>query len=446
MRTVGAISMALFVLVGFLVGTGGTLGLWVILALALLAAIRIADRPRRWYPAQLYFEASALILVGALARYEVLFRFYGGGGDSVRYYNAGLIRAQELWNSPLVILTPDYWSLRGSRWGTGFIEQISGIVLTVIGETLRGEFIVFAFAGFLGSFLIVKSYRWVNSVERSLACAMLVWLWPSVWYWPSSVGKESLILLSFGLATYGYVGDGVRYRWGYLAAGLGLSFLIRPHVTAVLIMSMVAANVLEPVQGRLTNRRVVQFVVTGILAVVVLQAAVSRLGLADTDLEGMVEFAAYTQAQTASGGSNIGAPSGVLAPGQAVINLWFRPFPWEVRSVPSAASAAEILLLLGVVWYRRRELRTSLRYWRHHRMLRFAIVLLAAYTLMLGLSFSNLGIIARQRAPMFPFLLIMLMGAEQPTPVAAHRRHRTRLGRARAGDTYLSTGHSPAAT
>ena len=220
----------------------------------------------------------------------------------------------------------------------------------------------------------------------------------------------------------------------------GPSFLIRPHVTAVLIMSMVAANVLEPVQGRLTNRRVVQFVVTGILAVVVLQAAVSRLGLADADLEGMVEFAAYTQEKTASGGSNIGAPSGVLAPGQAVINLWFRPFPWEVRSVPSAASAAEILLLLGVVWYRRRELRTTLRYWRHHRMLRFAIVLLAAYTLMLGLSFSNLGIIARQRAPMFPFLLIMLMGAEQPAPVAAPRRHRTRLGRARAGDT------APAAT
>jgi hypothetical protein len=57
-------------------------------------------------------------------------------------------------------------------------------------------------------------------------------------------------------------------------------------------------------------------------------------------------------------------------------------------------------------------------------MLRFALPLLLGYTFMIGMTFGNLGIIARQRAPMFPFLLMLMVGADQPEAVAVSRRRR----------------------
>jgi hypothetical protein len=43
--------------------------------------------------------------------------------------------------------------------------------------------------------------------------------------------------------------------------------------------------------------------------------------------------------------------------------------------------------------------------------LRFATIAVVGYTLMIGYTFGNLGIIARQRTPMFIFLFMILVAA-----------------------------------
>jgi hypothetical protein len=65
------------------------------------------------------------------------------------------------------------------------------------------------------------------------------------------------------------------------------------------------------------------------------------------------------------------------------------------------------------VWNRRASLKVSLKQWRHNRLLRFAVPFAVGYTLMIGLTFGNLGIIARQRTPIIPFVFMILLASPE---------------------------------
>ncbi len=172
---------------------------------------------------------------------------------------------------------------------------------------------------------------------------------------------------------------------------------------------------------RFTARRVVEALVAIGLAIFAVQGMLAQFGLGDADLEGVKEFVEYRGEQTLEGGSNIGTvPLGPQGIPLAFVNVWMRPFPWEAHNATAAVAALEMLLFWGLVVRRRRAVWLALRRWRRHRLLRFALPLLGAYTLMIGLAFGNLGIIARQRAPMFPFMLLFVAAA--PDPAAARRQ------------------------
>jgi hypothetical protein len=54
-------------------------------------------------------------------------------------------------------------------------------------------------------------------------------------------------------------------------------------------------------------------------------------------------------------------------------------------------------------------------------MLRFGLPFLIAYTLMIGIAFGNLGLIARQRSPIFPFMLLFVLAVPGLTATAPRR-------------------------
>jgi hypothetical protein len=405
------------------------------LLLSVLAlGVTAAASNRSWVPAKLLLLAVVLRIIGSMARYAILFRFYNGLGDAVRYYNEGLDLARGLWGFGTSILSLSYWIPQfGQWWGTLFLVRISGAVLSVIGPTMRGEFLVFSLFSFLGLYAIATAFHNTGlGRTRSLLFAGMIWLWPSLWFWPSSVGKEAVIMLAVGLVTLGYVGKEDTIRWVPFAAGIGLAFCIRPHVAAVLAMAAMGAHWISG-WGRLTPRRLLESIAAFILVIVAFNGMRAQFGLADADLEGMVEFVQYRSEQTLEGGSNIGSvPLGPTGIPLAFINVWMRPFPWEAHNMTSAIAAVELAVFWFLVWRQRRGVLFTVRNWRHHRMLRFAVPLLLVYTLMIGLTFGNLGIIARQRAPMFPFMIALLVAAPQWAQGAGRQSAPSRAGARRA--------------
>jgi hypothetical protein len=174
---------------------------------------------------------------------------------------------------------------------------------------------------------------------------------------------------------------------------------------------------------RVTPRRVIEALAAVALTVVAVFGMREQLGLQDADLEGVREFVQYRAEQTLQGGSNIGAPAlGPAALPLAFINVWMRPFPWDVHNATSAFAAIEILAFWGLAWHRRRAVRLALTRWRHHRLLRFGLPMVVVYTVMIGITFGNLGIIARQRVLVFPFMILLLAAAPDPRAETVARR------------------------
>ncbi len=361
-----------------------------------------------WLPKNLIFVALLLRVFGSLFRYEILQNYYRGGGDASRYYRVGLDLARRVWDLDSDVVSLNEWFPTGGWWGASFIEHVSGLVLTFIGPSMRGEFLIFSLFAFVGVLLIVVALSRVAPLEVAKKGAVLLLMWPSLWFWPSSVGKESLILLFMGIVTIAYVGRNDKVNWSLLALGVFLAFCVRPHVAAVETMAVGAAYWLGS-WDKVTPRRMAESVAALLIAVVAFSGMTRAFGLEEADFESLQEFVTVRSTATMRGGSSIGnsPATGAKLP-MAFVNIWLRPFPWDVHSMTSAFAAVEVVLLWYLIYKRRESLSRTVRWWRKDRLLRFAFPLLVGYTLMIGMTFANLGIIARQRTPLFPFLFLLL--------------------------------------
>jgi hypothetical protein len=346
-------------------------------------------------------------VIGAALRHQMLYQFYGGVGDAKKYYEVGLLYADRFSRLDLSpIFDQELW--HGSTWwGTHFMNILSGLVLSLVGPTMLGEFVAFSLLAFLGlvGFAVAfrRCYPWLPP-SRYLRW---IWFFPSLWFWPSSVGKESVTMMGLGLAVAGFIGRRERPQWLLMAVGLLLIFAIRPQVAAVILVSMVLAQWLA-FQTHWTVGKAVQGVLILCLGLTAVWYSAQTLGVGSFDVEGVQSYVAGAPRRL-GGGSRIDAVSldwaGVS---MALVNTLFRPFPSEVNNGPMLVASLEICAFWVIAWVRRRQLIASLRNWRSDRFLRLALTFVLIYSVALGMMLTNLGIIARQRVFLFPFLFLLL--------------------------------------
>lgn len=410
------------------------LGFLLIAAVALAAGGALANSSKNPFPPKLVLAAVALRIVGSLARYDMMKAFYGAVSDANRYFNLGLEFARRAWSLDLAVFSPMYWfGGPGRWWGTPFMDKLSGLVLTFIGPTIRGEYLVFSILAFCGLYLIALSVHRIHPGGGAARYAAWIFFWPSLWFWPSSVGKEAVTVLTIGLVFYGYAAGRRRILWLPYLAGLGIAFALRPHVAAALGLATFAAYWFQS-WTRPSPRRIAESAMAAVLAVVLISGMGSQLGLGEVDLEGVEEFIQHRGGYTLRGGSQLeNLPSGPTALPMAVVNIWFRPFPWEAHNLMALFSSLELVILWWLAWRNRRWLRIGLKRWWRDRALSFGVPLLFGYTVMIGLTFGNLGIIARQRTPIFPFVFLLLTAggierARRQQDGSGIRRRRTPQG------------------
>jgi hypothetical protein len=133
------------------------------------------------------------------------------------------------------------------------------------------------------------------------------------------------------------------------------------------------------------------------------------------------------QERTSSGGSEFTPASVADSPlnlPEAAITVLFRPFPTEAHNAQALASALEGAFLMLVVVLRFRWIAAALRSARTTPYLVFAITYTVLFVV--GYStFSNFGILARERVQLYPLFLVLLSvpPADRPTrPDQAMRR------------------------
>lgn len=357
----------------------------------------------------LVWLALGLRVVGAGARFLVLQNYYGAG-DATGYFGKGWLFADSFRRLDFAPLT------QGGAWyGTEFVRSVSGAVLFFIGPAMFAEFVVFALFSFAG--LVGFAYAFRRAYPTAPMSRYLVWIWvfPSLWFWPSSIGKEALLLMGLGMAVMGFVGRGRRINWPFFIAGLVLMFGVRPQVAAVFFVAVIASQWFS-FEGRWTGRKLMQAVFLLVIGLIFISYAMRSVGLEDFDVEGIQEYVEGDKAREITRGTSVGVVNpGLKGIPMAVFNVLARPLPWEASNPLVLISSLEVLSLWTIVFLRRRNLARSLRYWRSDRMLRLSIAFVLMYSASLGMMLFNVGIIARQRIFLFPFLFLLL----EAEPLAA---------------------------
>jgi hypothetical protein len=350
-------------------------------------------------------------IAGTFARYYMVMVLYGAG-DSLRYYAAAVDLAR-IWRSGSIPpLTGD-----GSL-GTQVVEAATGGLFAIATPSLLGGFVIFAMISYLGQLGLYAAFRRWAKPHQLKPYAFLVLFLPTYAFWPSSIGKDALVILCLGLAAYciSRLLESFELRW-VLPLGLslvGLGF-VRIHIAALMAMALVGAVIVSKLRigaGFLARgRKFITF--AGAAAAVILAVTLipEIVGLELGETGDIVPFTDEIARRTSEDGTvAAGDPvrSVVDVPG-AVVLVLFRPFLFEATEVQHLFAAAETtLILLLAVW----KLPTMIRNWREWRRNAY-LVFCTLYTVAFAIAFSvvrNLGIIARQRGQVLAFFLVVVIG------------------------------------
>ena len=360
--------------------------------------------------------ALFLKLGASLVRYFVAFELYGSG-DALRYSENGTAIANAFHNGDMTLT-----ELLSVGRGTTFLDDLTGIVYTVMGPSQLGGFLVFSFIGFWGLFLFHRAALIGFPEADQRRYALLVLFLPSLLFWPSSIGKEAVMLLSLGLCAYGSarILERLAGGWLVLAAGLGLGYMVRPHVPVVVLAALSVAILFRPrrrhrpVFGPLG--RILTVVVLMVAMAFVLSEAVDRfLPQRDVDVttevsvDAVGELLDRAESGTSDGGSEIDRPSPNTPfeyPG-AVFTVLFRPTILEAGSAGNTVAALEttFILALAIVGWKRLKNVPATAFRRPYVLM--CVVYTGIFTFAWS-SFANLGALARQRVQVWPFVLLLL--------------------------------------
>ena len=389
-----------------------TLGTVLFVTAGLVVTVRVApriavDSDRKWITTLLPLAFVAK-MGGSVARYLMVTEVYGYG-DSFGYYG----RAMELVHTWRSFNVPET-TFGGA--GTRFVDLFTSFLFLPSVPTFLFAFIMFATLAFIGSIFFYLAFRsWFKDPKLLLLYAGFVFFMPSILFWPSSIGKDAIMVFALGIAAYGgaRVLKGSYLKGAAIAApGLLLAAAVRPHVAALVVASIVFALLLtgQPIGNSGWFTRLIALgIAVAVLSFVALTAA-QNLNVEATS-EGLDIFLEKTERRTAQGGSEVtGNPvNSPLDLPEATLRVLFRPLPHEAGNPAALVSSAENVLAMIVLIVRLPRIAHNIVRIRFHPYMLFVVL----YTVGFVIAFSaifNLGILTRQRVQVLPFLLAALVG------------------------------------
>jgi hypothetical protein len=407
----------------------------VLVALGLLAITvpfaRHAARMEAWPNlAWILMGSMALKLLGALARDFVTYGVYGGVADASTYTSVALSHYHAFRHLHFFVPTTGVFH--------GLLPFIATLIYAVTGPSELGSFFVFSWISFIGLYLFYRAFRIAYPEGNGRRYAMLVFFLPGLLYWPSSLGKEAWMVLAIGLACYGLARILAGRAGGYVSfmAGIGAMLLVRPHLALIVLPAAIVAFLLRrsrPGQHGRPIGKLVGVAVMVISSLVVVAKVQTFFGITNLDPQSITGVLNTVKTQTDIGGSAFQPPDARTPVGyvEAVVTVLYRPFPWDARSKTVLVASAEGLLLLGITlasWRRLKRLPDAL--WRNPYVL-FSFLYTALFILAFS-SFSNFGILARERVQMLPLFLVLLAippGASKADGIALAGVHHQPRGR-----------------
>lgn len=379
-------------------------------SLPILARQAARENDRRIFVLLVF--ALALKLLATVVRYYVTFEVYERA-DASDYHESGVAISERFRSGDF---TTDLPALSY----TNFIRFFTGVVYTVIGPTKLGGFLVFSWLGFWGLFLFYRAFVLAAPEERHLGYARVLFFLPSLLYWPSSIGKESWMMFTLGIAAFGcaLLLSGISWGgfWGGVVItglGLWLAGIVRPHMAGLVAVALATAYL---VRRSSKSLGLLASLAKGVALAGLIVLAILLVDRTDRFLEesgirtggGLTSVLGQITERTSAGGSEF-VPSVVESPGRLVIasvTVLFRPHVLEANNAQAFIAAAEGAFLLLLTLVRFPYILAAIRSVRRRSYVAFAL----AFTGLFIVAFSgiaNFGLLVRERVQLLPLFLLL---------------------------------------
>jgi hypothetical protein len=369
----------------------------------------------------------AVKLLGAALRYWVGFEAYGGGIDAARYHRFAAVAASDVWNGTLSL-----FNIFPSGIGTPKMEGTTTLVYVFTGTSQMAGFVTFSFLAFIGTAYFIKAACIAVPGLARRRYAILGVIAPSLVYWPSSIGKDAVMLFLLGIATYGLarLTTTTAFAGPFLATLLGLSgtALIRPHLAGIWLAGTFPALLVTLIRGRGPSegarRALSRAAMLPVLLIAVIGMAVMASVTVDylnpdpddpTSDPSLTSIVDETARRTSQAGSAFEPPSISSRVGwpYASIRTLIRPLPTEVQGAAQLFTSAEMMVFLGLLVLSWRRVINLPRLLLRNPYVAFAMTTL----FLLGLAFSsfaNLAVLTRQKSIAIPFMILIVCLPEYP--------------------------------
>jgi hypothetical protein len=251
--------------------------------------------------------------------FSFLYAFYTVVGtksaDSIYYYRDGELKA---------------------GLSTSFILSLTYSLKNLFFASYLDLFLLYQIAGFVGILLlydVVKDY-----IDKKSRFQKLLFFIPGIHFWTSALGKDSLVFL--GIVMVLWSANHLSSRYIQLLCGFVLTFLIRPHIAGILVLSgllsiVMASNVSIP-------KKTVAFTFMLLLAAAIIPQINEFTGLDSFDSAD--EYISKRQGYNMDSGGGINISEMPFA--MQFLTYLYRPLFFEVQDILGLIVSFENLILI----------------------------------------------------------------------------------------------------
>lgn len=430
--------------------------LWDVIAIAVYlplcffigGRIKNANRRNPLY-GRWFMKGLAVKLLGGLAFAFVYTFYYDYGGDTRSYFHDALLVVQSLGEGPTVfweVLKHDIVYVSSDALDyilrmkfavprEVFVVNVTAIFALMGAGSYFSTTLLIALFTYWGVWkfflLLVRKYP---AMEEQMAFASL--FIPSVFFWGSGIGKDSLILCSIGLILYhvNVVASGRFWQIKSLliiAVSVYFTYVVKAYVLVTLVPAIVLwrtlhfRDILPRGLIRSAALPVVGFVaVVGIVFALDVLATYSPRYSVDSFVSTAQSMQGWHYREGANTSEQHGRGSsytlgeyddsswrGILRVAPAALNVtYFRPYLWEVDNAAMFAQGVESLLFLVFTVYvvlKVGPVRTY-RIVTNDSFLLMCVVFALFFGFAVGFSSYNFGALSRYKIPAIPFYVAAL--------------------------------------
>ena len=278
--------------------------------------------------------------------------------------------------------------------GTSFVNFLTSILFLLYNLSFFEMALIFNIFGSIG---LILFYASLNSIKQNNFSIIFITFLPSISFWSSGIGKDSIAFLSVSLLLWSIINIKGRIFLFFIA--ILVMFLVRPHISLVMLISYVFIYLIYTK----TNLFKIIYLILIIICTIFLFDNVLDYISIESIFE-IINFIKDRQVQNLDGGSSINIME--LNFIEKIFTFLFRPFIFEISySITFFAVAFDnfILLILFISFmfkYIINKFKIKMNF-KFAYLYTYSILV----TVILSLTISNLGISVRQKWIVLPVLI-----------------------------------------